>query len=141
MSDKIILSCVIMAAVFIVAVLFICRAMHYRKRMKNVIGANVPTEEITIGTEPPSSTAEESYLARYICLLRLPFHSSKTVKIRPEYYERIREITRVIGHKDVSITAYIDKVLKTHFNDYDKAISSFFNLYKDTHADRRNSSE
>lgn len=66
------------------------------------------------------------YLARYICLLRLPFAGNKHVKIRPSYHERIREITRVIGRGDVTITAYVDKVLKAHLDDNRETIERLF---------------
>lgn len=69
---------------------------------------------------------EAEYLARYICLLRLPFAGNKHVKIRPSYHERIREITRVIGRGDVTITAYVDKVLKAHLDDNRETIERLF---------------
>ena len=71
-------------------------------------------------------TPEAEYLARYICLLRLPFAGNKHVKIRPSYHERIREITRVIGRGDVTITAYVDKVLKAHLDDNRETIERLF---------------
>lgn len=129
MSDKIIISCVIMAAVFLVAVLFIRRAICYRKRMKQMAGVSAPSDDAILGLNPPQVTDADRYLVRFICLLRLPFRSSKTVKIRPEYYERMRDIIRVIGHNDVSITAYVDKVLKAHFEDNRESIDSLCELY------------
>ena len=65
-------------------------------------------------------------MARYICLLRLPFAGNKHVKIRPSYHERIREITRVFGRGDVTITAYVDKVLKAHLDDNRETIERLF---------------
>ena len=120
MSDKAIISCVILAAVLCVAVPFIFRVCRYRRRMKNLI---VPDGPSGVGTVP---TPEAEYLARYICLLRLPFAGNKHVKIRPSYHERIREITRVIGRGDVTITAYVDKVLKAHLDDNRETIERLF---------------
>ncbi|WP_349996720.1 DUF3408 domain-containing protein, partial [Phocaeicola dorei] len=82
-----------------------------------------PSGEVAVGTVP---TPEAEYLARYICLLRLPFAGNKHVKIRPSYHERIREITRVIGRGDVTITAYVDKVLKAHLDDNRETIERLF---------------
>lgn len=82
-----------------------------------------PFGEVAVGTVP---TPEAEYLARYICLLRLPFAGNKHVKIRPSYHERIREITRVIGRGDVTITAYVDKVLKAHLDDNRETIERLF---------------
>jgi len=107
MSDKAIILSVILAAVLCVAVPFIFRVCRYRRRMKTLIVPDGPSGEVAVGTVP---TPEAEYLARYICLLRLPFAGNKHVKIRPSYHERIREITRVIGRGDVTITAYVDKV-------------------------------
>ena len=59
-------------------------------------------------------------------MLRLPFAGNKHVKIRPSYHERIREITRVIGRGDVTITAYVDKVLKAHLDDNRETIERLF---------------
>ena len=95
MSDKAIILSVILAAVLCVAVPFIFRVCRYRRRMKTLIVPDGPSGEVAVGTVP---TPEAEYLARYICLLRLPFAGNKHVKIRPSYHERIREITRVIGH-------------------------------------------
>ena len=129
MSDKIIISSVILVAVFLVAVLFIRRAICYRKRMKRMVGASLMTEDAILGLNPPLVTDADRYLVRFIFLLRLPFRSSKTVKIRPEYYERMRDITHIIGHNDVSITAYVDKVLKAHLEDNRDSIESLCELY------------
>lgn len=123
MSDKAIILSVILAAVLFVAVPFIFRVCRYRRRMKTLIVPDGPSGEVAVGTVP---TPEAEYLARYICLLRLPFAGNKHVKIRPSYHERIREITRVIGRGDVTITAYVDKVLKAHLDDNRETIERLF---------------
>lgn len=123
MSDKAIILSVILAAVLCVAVPFIFRVCRYRRRMKTLIVPDGPSGEVAVGTVP---TPEAEYLARYICLLRLPFAGNKHVKIRPSYHERIREITRVIGRGDVTITAYVDKVLKAHLDDNRETIERLF---------------
>ena len=113
MSDKAIILSVILAAVLCVAVPFIFRVCRYRRRMKTLIVPDGPSGEVAVGTVP---TPEAEYLARYICLLRLPFAG----------HERIREITRVIGRGDVTITAYVDKVLKAHLDDNRETIERLF---------------
>ena len=84
MSDKAIILSVILAAVLCVAVPFIFRVCRYRRRMKTLIVPDGPSGEVAVGTVP---TPEAEYLARYICLLRLPFAGNKHVKIRPSYHE------------------------------------------------------
>lgn len=83
MSDKAIILSVILAAVLCVAVPFIFRVCRYRRRMKTLIVPDGPSGEVAVGTVP---TPEAEYLARYICLLRLPFAGNKHVKIRPSYH-------------------------------------------------------
>lgn len=122
MSDKAIILSVILAAVLCVAVPFIFRVCRYRRRMKTLIVPDGPSG----GRRGDCPHPEAEYLARYICLLRLPFAGNKHVKIRPSYHERIREITRVIGRGDVTITAYVDKVLKAHLDDNRETIERLF---------------
>lgn len=148
MSDKIILSCVILAAVFSVAVLFIRRARGYKKRMRQVLDAPVLAPESPDSPESaphqavehlsPQSSGQDIYLARFICLLRQPFHSRQSVRIRPEYYERIKKIAFVIGQNDVTVISYLDKVLKAHFDDNRDAINA---LYKERGGELFNPSE
>lgn len=101
MSDKAIILSVILAAVLCVAVPFIFRVCRYRRRMKTLIVPDGPSGEVAVGTVP---TPEAEYLARYICLLRLPF----------------------AGNKHVTITAYVDKVLKAHLDDNRETIERLF---------------
>ena len=96
MSDKAIILSVILAAVLCVAVPFIFRVCRYRRRMKTLIVPDGPSGEVAVGTVPT-----------------------------PEA-ERIREITRVIGRGDVTITAYVDKVLKAHLDDNRETIERLF---------------
>ena len=127
MSDKAIILSVILAAVLCVAVPFIFRVCRYRRRMKTLIVPDGPSGEVAVGTVP---TPEAEYLARYICLLRLPFlkqlHDGLLVPRAILARERIREITRVIGRGDVTITAYVDKVLKAHLDDNRETIERLF---------------
>ena len=59
------------------------------------------------------------------CRLRFPIRSDNRVRIRPEYYERLRSIAGVAGG-EVSITAYVDRVLEAHFEDNEAAIASLY---------------
>ncbi len=84
MSDKAIILSVILAAVLCVAVPFIFRVCRYRRRMKTLIVPDGPSGRSPWDCPHP----EAEYLARYICLLRLPFAGNKHVKIRPSYHGR-----------------------------------------------------
>lgn len=52
MSDKIIMLCIVLTAVAVIAVVFIRRAIGYRRRVKETIGEGIPPEEISIGVTP-----------------------------------------------------------------------------------------
>lgn len=121
MLDKLIFSAVILAAVLIVAVSFVYKALHYRRRMKSG-NTSYPGGEMPL----PAScrSVSERYMARYIGVRHTSFRSTCRVRIRPAYYERIRSIVHDIGGGEVSITAYIDKVLAAHFEDNEAVIGS-----------------
>lgn len=122
MSDNLIMLCVVLAVMAGIAVPFIRRAIRHRK----TIGANVPQEEITVEVQPKDRTAEDIYLFRYICPDRGPIGSNKTIRIRPEYYDRIRAIAHIVGKNELSLIAYLDNVLKAHFDDNRDIINALY---------------
>ena len=67
---------------------------------------------------------DDGYRRRYV-LNRWDgaFRSGKTVRIRPEHYERLRQITARSGA--VSMIAYVDNVLHAHFEDYAESIDRY----------------
>ena len=60
------------------------------------------------------------YRLRFLLSRERTFTSRKTVRIRPEYYERLSRITAQRG--GVSLIAYVDNVLRAHFEDYAESI-------------------
>lgn len=122
MSDKAIMLIIVAATVLIIAVLFIRRAIKYRDAAE----ATAPEEEISIEVIPPEQSERDIYLMRHICLQHSPFRSGRSVLIRPRYHEWIRQINRNIGDKEMSITEYVDKVLKAHFDDNREVINDLY---------------
>lgn len=122
MSDNAIILCVVLGAVAIIAAAFIRRAKRHGKTIVQTI---VP-DEFSIGVYPKDQTAEDVYMLRHIYLQREPFKGTLTVRVRPEYVERIRKITSTIGESHVPITDCIDKVLKAHFDDNREIINSLY---------------
>lgn len=122
MSDKAIMLIIVAVTVLIVAILFIRRALRYRE----MVGQSMPEEEITLEVVPPEPSARDMYLMRHICLLHSPFRGGRSVLIRPRYHEWIRKINRSIGDKEMSITEYVDKVLKAHFDDNREVINDLY---------------
>ena len=50
--------------------------------------------------------------------------AGKLAYVRPEFLDRIKRISRVIGQDILSLTAYIDHVLAHHFKQCEEAIKS-----------------
>jgi len=127
MSDNLIMLCVVLAIVAVIAVLFIRRAIGHRK----AIGIDVPDEEITIEVQPKERTVQDNYLIRYILTYTGAFKSSKTVRIRPEYVDRIKKAGRIVRGGKTTVTAYVDKVLQAHFEQHGGTIDTLYHEKSD----------
>ena len=82
------------------------------------------------GTAPqpqprPDTAQDDGYRRRYV-LNRWDgaFRSGKTVRIRPEHYERLRQITARSGA--VSMIAYVDNVLAEHLRQHKDEIAELY---------------
>ena len=122
MSDNAIILCIVLAAVAVIAAVFIRRARRHRE---TIVQAAAP-EEISIEVHPKEQSAEDIYMLRHIYLEREPFKGTLTVRVRPEYVDRIRKITSTIGENHVPISDYVDKVLKAHFDDNRESINVLY---------------
>jgi len=130
MTDNLMMLCVVLAVVAGIAVPFIRRAIRHKK----AIGAYLPEEEITVEVqsadtepEPPrDQTAEDIFLFRFIMPEREQIGSKQTIRIRQEYYDRLRTITQVIGKNETTMIAYLDNVLKAHFDDNRNTINTLY---------------
>ncbi len=118
MSDKVIVLCVVLAAVVVIAIVFIRRAMRYKNALGTVVPEKevIPEAETQPESEPPPNepSAREVYLSRFIHRKRDIFKSGKAISVRLEHHNLIRAITRVIGRNEISLAAYLDNVLKAH---------------------------
>lgn len=125
MRENIIIIGIIAVAVIAIAVPFIRRALRHRK----IVGLGTLENDPEIVIVPEISPVEkERYLKRFIHRRRLPFRSTNSVWIRPEHHARIRSIIHSVGYGNVTITAYVDKVLEAHFEDTGNVVES---LYED----------
>ena len=138
MKEQIIIASIVALAVIILAIIYYWRIKHLRDAQSapdTPIGDVSDTEQ-----EMPSTcissplidgdfTREQvAYLVDYICLLRLPVRGSKRVSIRDEYHKRIKHITRTVG-RGTTITEYVDKVLKQHFEEHQHTIDQLLSEY------------
>jgi hypothetical protein len=137
MSDKIIMLCIVLAAVAAIATVFIRRAVGYRWRMKETIGEGIPPEEISIGVtreDTPHKTG--NYYRNYF------FHpadssteNAKDVLIQPKYHARIKAIVGNARKRGIPVTiySYMDNVLEHHFHSFGEDITDLHLNRDDSH--------
>ncbi|GGK19069.1 DUF3408 domain-containing protein [Parabacteroides faecis] len=122
MSENAIILCIVLVAVAVIAAIFIRRARRHR----DAIGQTAPPEEITLEVHPKEQSAEDIYLLRFVRLNQGRTGSRRTIRVRTEYYDRIQAITRTIGDDRVTLIAYLDNVLKAHFDDNRESINTLY---------------
>lgn len=138
MKEQIIIASIVALAVVILAIIYYWRIKHLRYAQSapdTPIGDVSDTEQEMPSTCIPSplidgnfTREQAAYLVDYICLLRLPVRGSKRVSIRDEYHKRIKHITRTVG-RGTTITEYVDKVLKQHFEEHQHTIDQLLSEY------------
>lgn len=119
----------VMAGVACLALFFIHRAWHYRKRMKR---ATPPESAMDCPAHSePSAWArhQEAYETRFIYAPRTRFTSDCRIRIRPQYYEQLRGIVDVVGSRHLSLADYLDRVLQEHLEENREHIERFCRQY------------
>lgn len=122
MSENIIIIATIATATALVAIPFTFRAFRYRRRLKTPEVTNPVSDWQEFKMSPSEAAPAQAYFFRYILRDYRPFRSDKTIKIRQEYYDSIRDIIRTIGHGRITMIGYLDEVLRAHFEEHEKAI-------------------
>ena len=138
MNEQIIIASIVALAVIILAIIYYWRIKHLgdaQSAPDTPIGDVSDTEQEMPSTcisspliDGDFTREQAAYLVDYICLLRLPVRGSKRVCIRDEYHERIKLITRTVG-RGTTITEYVDKVLKQHFEEHQHTIDQLLSEY------------
>ena len=138
MKEQIIIASIVAFAVVILAIIYYWRIKHLRDAQSapdTPIGDVSDTEQEMPSTcisspliDGDFTREQAAYLVDYICLLRLPVCGSKRVSIRDEYHKRIKHITRTVG-RGTTITEYVDKVLKQHFEEHQHTIDQLLSEY------------
>ena len=138
MKEQIIIASIVALAVVILAIIYYWRIKHLRDAQPApdtpIDGASdteqeIPQTRISSPLIDGDFTREQAaYLVDFICLLRLPVRGSKRVSIRDEYHKRIKHITRTVG-RGTTITEYVDKVLKQHFEEHQHTIDQLLSEY------------
>lgn len=137
MSDKIIMLCIVLAAVAVIAAVFIRRAIRYRRRVKETIGQGISPQEISIGITGEDAPHETGNYYRNFF-----FHpadsstqNAKDVLIQPKYHAHIKAIVRSARKRGIPVTiySYMDNVLEHHFQSFGEDITDLHLKRDDSH--------
>lgn len=72
------------------------------------------------------------FMFNFLHLRSGPVRGSKAITIRPEYHERIKLITQVIGRRRIPMTSYLDSILMDHFDRHAEAINDLYRIKSDS---------
>lgn len=79
---------------------------------------NKKTEKNLIGTE--------GYKKLYLKETNLIARNGKSVNIRKEHHRIIQKLTQVVGGNTISISEYLDNILRNHFNEHKEVIQKLY---------------
>lgn len=71
--------------------------------------------------------SEGSYGDHFLKTHSMIRRGDKSIYIRQEYHQRLSRIVQVIGKDEIPLYAYLDNILKHHFEIFEKAITDDFN--------------
>jgi len=75
----------------------------------------------------PKQSLDGSYGEHFLRTHSMTKRGDKSIYIRQEYHERLSRIIQVIGKDEIPLYAYLDNILKHHFELFEKAIIDDFN--------------
>lgn len=119
MTDKMMLASMFAAAVAEIAlVVILCMTIPgKRSRPKRA-----PATRVEI---PTVGGGQDAYETRYIYAPRSTFSSNRKIRIRPDYYKRLRQVSVIPGSRSCSLIAYLDNILRAHLEDNEEYIDCF----------------
>lgn len=96
--------------------------------------------EIDDGTESKEKAStgrkkkksQEGYKELFLQKSDIVARVGKSVNIRAEYHDRILRITQTIGGNSISLSDYMDNVLRVHFEMYKDEIMNLYEAHKDS---------
>jgi len=71
--------------------------------------------------------AKQSYQSRFLKNQSLDRRGDKAIYIRPQYHERLLRISHIIGEDSIPLYAYLDNILKHHFDLFEEEIVKDYN--------------
>lgn len=73
-----------------------------------------------------STTGTENYKDLYLKRTNLRARCGKSVNIRKEYHRIIQKISQVISGNSISISEYLDNILRQHFDENKEVIRKLY---------------
>jgi hypothetical protein len=71
-------------------------------------------------------TETEGYKKLYLKETNLIARNGKSVNIRKEHHRIIQKLTQVAGGNTISISEYLDNILRNHFNEHKEVIQKLY---------------
>lgn len=68
-----------------------------------------------------------TYQAMFLKAYTMQGRGEKAIYVREEYHQRIALITHIIGDGKIPLYAYLDNILKHHFDLFEEEITDDFN--------------
>ncbi|HZW78634.1 DUF3408 domain-containing protein [Flavobacterium dauae] len=93
-----------------------------KEKLKKIPHQKPVQRERTGAKKNPDNTYAEHFLNTHSMEKR----GEKSIYIRQEYHERLSRIVQVIGRDKIPLYAYLDNILKHHFEVFEKAITDDF---------------
>ncbi|MCL1672914.1 MULTISPECIES: DUF3408 domain-containing protein [Bacteroidota] len=69
----------------------------------------------------------KSYSSKFLKRNTLKGRGDKSIYVRPEYHERLTRIVKIIGAGEIPLYAYLDNILKHHFELHSEEILEDYN--------------
>ena len=104
------------------------------------IMAGSPKKEVFSKTDDPPKEKEEtkvklknkktsdlSYVEQFLTHHTMTKRGDKSIYIRAEYHERLSRIIQIIADDQIPLYAYLDNILRYHFEMFEKQITDDFN--------------
>lgn len=118
MSDNATMLLAVLGGVLLIAALFIRRARKYKQRMNLPLAKGVSFEKISVTPK----TGMAVYFLYFLCPVRLPSKERRRVNIRSECYDKITRIISRTQDSQITISGYLDNVLRSHFRDFENEV-------------------
>ena len=74
-----------------------------------------------------SKKTNKSYSSKFLKRNTLKGRGDKSIYVRPEYHERLTRIVKIIGAGEIPLYAYLDNILKHHFELHSEEILEDYN--------------